>query len=71
MELMRHSSITTTQRYYFGRNAQRTAGVLRAAYEKSKEGTVIGTVPPQVSETESESDKASLDVTSHSVGSYK
>jgi integrase len=47
MELMRHASIVTTQRYYVGRNAQRTANVVRAAYEKSRAGTVSGTVGPK------------------------
>jgi len=67
MELMRHSSITTTQRYYVGRNAQRTAGVLRAAYEKNKKGTVVVLLPGN----ESESAKAPLAITSESERSYK
>ena len=36
MELMRHESIDTTLKYYVGRNAQRTAKVLREAYEQAK-----------------------------------
>jgi integrase len=36
MELMRHESIETTQKYYVGRNAQRTADVLWAAVETLK-----------------------------------
>ncbi len=35
MELMRHESIDTTLKYYVGRNAQRTAKVLREAYEQA------------------------------------
>lgn len=35
MQLMRHASITTTMRYYVGRNAQLTAEVLYDALEKS------------------------------------
>jgi hypothetical protein len=38
MELMRHESITTTLKYYVGKNAQRTAKVLRDAYEQSQKG---------------------------------
>ena len=36
MELMRHESIDTTLKYYVGRNAQRTAKLLREAYEQVK-----------------------------------
>ena len=36
MELMRHESIETTQKYYLGRNAQRTADVLWGAVETLK-----------------------------------
>ena len=36
MELMRHESIDTTLKYYVGRNAQRTAKVLREAYDQAK-----------------------------------
>jgi integrase len=35
MELMQHESIDTTLKYYVGRNAQRTAKVLREAYEQA------------------------------------
>ena len=44
MELMRHEKIDTTMRYYVGRNANTTADVAWLAYEKSQEGTVLGTV---------------------------
>jgi integrase len=36
MEVMRHSSIETTMRYYVGRNAKKTANAMRAAYNRSK-----------------------------------
>ena len=36
MELMRHESIDTTLKFYVGRNAQRTAKLLREAYELVK-----------------------------------
>ena len=35
MELMRHESIETTLKYYVGRNAQRTARIVREAYNES------------------------------------
>lgn len=34
MEMMRHTSIETTRRYYRGKNAQRTARVVREIYER-------------------------------------
>ena len=37
MELMRHESIDTTLRYYVGQNAQRTAKVLKEAYQTACE----------------------------------
>lgn len=40
MELMRHESITTTLKYYVGKNAQRTAKILREAYEKAQKPDV-------------------------------
>jgi integrase len=36
MELMRHESIDTTLRFYVGRNAQRTAKILREAYDQAR-----------------------------------
>jgi|GEM_PF-487483 integrase len=44
MALMRHEKIDTTMRYYVGRNANTTADAVWSAYEKSQEGTVLGTV---------------------------
>ena len=44
MALMWHENIETTIRYYVGRNANTTADAVWAAYEKSQEGTVLGTV---------------------------
>jgi integrase len=44
MALMRHEKIDTTMRYYVGRNANTVADTVWAAYEKSQEGTVLGTV---------------------------
>jgi integrase len=44
MALMRHESIETTMRYYVGRNANTTADAVWKAYERSQEGTVLGTV---------------------------
>jgi hypothetical protein len=43
-EAMRHESIETTMRYYVGRNANTTADAVWSAYQKSQEGTVLGTV---------------------------
>ena len=43
MELMRHESIETTNRYYVGRNAQATADIIWAAAERV--GTFDGTSP--------------------------
>jgi integrase len=44
MELMRHESIDTTLRYYVGRNAQQTAGVLWEA-AKHAAGATLGATP--------------------------
>ncbi|MBC7853998.1 MAG: site-specific integrase [Pirellulaceae bacterium] len=40
MELMRHEDISTTMRYYVGRNAQRTADVLWEAHERATGNTL-------------------------------
>lgn len=48
-ELMRHESIETTLRYYVGRNAQATAGVLWEAHRTAAAGlgTAVGAVEAQ------------------------
>jgi len=46
-ELMRHESLDTTLKYYVGQNAQRTAEILWAAYEKEK-GDKSASVLPMV-----------------------
>lgn len=48
MQLMRHESIDTTLRYYVGRNAQKTADVLWAAYEREMhDGGAFGGAAPE------------------------
>ena len=49
MELMRHESIDTTLRYYVGRNAQTTAGILWAAagMDVKEVGATLGATPPK------------------------
>jgi len=42
MELMRHESITTTMKFYVGRNAERTADVLWAIHDKAATGNTSG-----------------------------
>ena len=43
MELMRHEDISTTMKYYVGRNAEKTADALWEAHEAGQ-GTVLGTI---------------------------
>jgi integrase len=51
MELMRHETIETTLRYYVGRNAQQTAGILWEA-ARSAVGATLGATPtPAEAET--------------------
>ena len=45
MELMRHEDITTTNKYYVGRNAERTADVLWEAYKPAAESNTFGNTP--------------------------
>ncbi len=49
MELMRHESISTTMRFYVGRNAQATADVLWQAHEaqQARNGNTFGNSSPQ------------------------
>ena len=44
-ELMRHESISTTERYYVGRNAQATAGILWDAVKGQDLGATLGDTP--------------------------
>ncbi len=55
-EFMRHQDINTSMRYYVGRNANTTADAVWVAYEKSQEGTVLGTVAKNKAAIMSESD---------------
>ena len=48
MQLMRHESIETTLRYYVGRNAQKAANALWAAYEREiPDGGAFGGAAPE------------------------
>jgi len=44
MELMRHEDISTTMKYYVGRNAEKTADALWEAHE-SRQGNILGNTP--------------------------
>ncbi|MCH2114102.1 MAG: hypothetical protein MK171_04235 [Pirellulales bacterium] len=52
-ELMRHSDITTTMKYYVGANAEATADELWAAVEGDL-GTTLGTIAQDEQQGESE-----------------
>lgn len=43
MEVMRHSRIETTMRYYVGQNAERTANAMWAAYRNQKVSNEVST----------------------------
>jgi hypothetical protein len=63
MDLMRHESIETTQRYYIGRNANVTADAVWEAYKRAQEGTVFSTVGQRGPSREAAEDGLSLDAT--------
>lgn len=52
MEMMRHESIDTTMQFYVGRNAQATADVIWAAYEKATSNTSGNTSPETPAKSE-------------------
>ena len=56
MELMRHESIDTTMKYYVGRNAQRTADQLWAAFEAEAEKSNISVTSGDFGEDAGEAD---------------
>ena len=47
MELMRHEDISTTMKYYVGRNAEKTADALWEAYEGHR-GNILGNIAPKI-----------------------